>query len=80
MEKKGGRSLSVEGGNPASEDLAKSHGLEDAVHPVHADPIISMEEIQTHQEARELVPMENSAAERMEAWPSWMEQPLMEQS
>ncbi len=57
MEKKRGRSLSVEGGNPASEDLAKSHGLKDAVHPVHADPVISMEEIQTHQETRELVPM-----------------------
>ncbi len=45
MEKKRSRSLSLEGGNPASENLAKSHGLQDNVHPIHADSITSMEEV-----------------------------------
>ena len=54
MEKKGGRSLSVEGGNPASENLAKSHGLQDAVHPVHADLIISIQKVQAQQKAGKL--------------------------
>ncbi len=58
MEEKRGRSLSVEGGNPASEHLAKTNGLQDAVHPVHADSIISMEKIQAHQKAREMMSME----------------------
>ncbi len=55
MEENGGRGLPVEGDDPASEDMAETHGLQDPVHPVHADPIISLEEIQAEQETRKLV-------------------------
>ncbi len=54
MEEERGHGLSVISGDPGSEDKTEPHGLQYPVHPVHADPIRGMEEVQAEQETRKL--------------------------
>ena len=48
VEHKGGGGSAVKGGNPVVQDWAKAHGLKDKIHPLQADPIISIKEVQAN--------------------------------
>ena len=58
VEHEGGEGPFVEGLDPPAESLPEAHGLEDSVHPYKADPVVGVEEVETHQESRLLAPLQ----------------------
>ncbi len=58
----------MERDNPDSEYEATPHGLEDYVHPVHADSVISMEKVQAEQISRKLETVEESSSREDGGW------------
>ena len=58
VKQKAGRGVPVKGRHPGSETAAETHGGQNPVHPLHADSVIGMKEVQAEKKTRTLVAVE----------------------